>query len=153
MCIRHWFRMSYTSTHQSKTDFCRFTLFNHVFKVKTRCLFCTVIECDCATSTMASLLELLLKIVTFNTVLMVLKIVTLLYNGHLCFFHRDRYTTRDGYRERKKNPEVKAQGHRSGGSGEENTIFVTLKMQFQGLLTHGMLGLSTNATPKLLSKL
>ena len=34
---------------------------------------------------------LFLKIVTFNTVLMVLKIVTLLYNGHLCFFNGDRF--------------------------------------------------------------
>ena len=31
---------------------------------------------------------------------------------------------------------------------EENTIFSTLKMQLQGLLTHTLLGFSTNATPK-----
>ena len=37
------------------------------------------------------LVALFLKIVTFNTVLMVLKIVTLLYNGHLCFFNGDRF--------------------------------------------------------------
>ena len=37
------------------------------------------------------LFALLLKIVTFNTVLMVLKIVILLYNGHLCFFNGDRF--------------------------------------------------------------
>ena len=37
------------------------------------------------------LVALLLKIVTFNTVLMVLKIVTLLYNGHLCFFNGDHF--------------------------------------------------------------
>ena len=37
------------------------------------------------------LVALFLKIVTFNTVLMVLKIVTLLYNGHLCFFSGDRF--------------------------------------------------------------
>ena len=37
------------------------------------------------------LVALLLKIVTLNTVLMVLKIVTLLYNGHLCFFNGDRF--------------------------------------------------------------
>ena len=30
---------------------------------------------------------------------------------------------------------------------EENTIFFTLKMQFQGLLTHKLLGPSINATP------
>ena len=44
------------------------------------------------------LFALLLKIVTFNTVLMVLKIVTLLYNGYLCFFEwrsfwSDKYYT------------------------------------------------------------
>ena len=37
------------------------------------------------------LFALLLKIVTFNTVLMVLKIVTLLFHGHLCFFNGDRF--------------------------------------------------------------
>ena len=37
------------------------------------------------------LVALFLKIVTFNTVQMVLKIVTLLYNGHLCFFNGDRF--------------------------------------------------------------
>ena len=37
------------------------------------------------------LVALFLKIVTFNTVLMVLKIVTLLYNGHLCFFNGDSF--------------------------------------------------------------
>ena len=37
------------------------------------------------------LVALFLKIVTFNTVLMVLKIVTLLYNGHLCFFNGDHF--------------------------------------------------------------
>ena len=37
------------------------------------------------------MVALLLKIVTFNTVLMVLKIVTQLYNGHLCFFNGDRF--------------------------------------------------------------
>ena len=37
------------------------------------------------------LVALSLKIVTFNTVLMVLKMVTLLYNGHLCFFNGDRF--------------------------------------------------------------
>ena len=31
--------------------------------------------------------------------------------------------------------------------------FFTLKMQFQGILTHKLLDLSTNATPKLLPKL
>ena len=36
----------------------------------------------------ALLVIVLLKIVTFNTVLMVLKILTLLYNGHLCFGDR-----------------------------------------------------------------
>ena len=62
---------------------------------------------------------------------------------------------------RKKNPEVKIQGAHRGGSGgrrppeavKENTIFFTLKMQFQGISTHKLLGLSTNATPKLLPKL
>ena len=61
---------------------------------------------------------------------------------------------------KKKNPEVKIQGAHRGGSGglrppeaEENTIFFTLKMQFQGISTHKLLGLSTNATPKLLPKL
>ena len=58
---------------------------------------------------------------------------------------------------KKKNPEVKIKGDHSGGSGglsppeaEENTIFFTLKMQFQGLSTHKLLGPSINATPKLL---
>ena len=38
------------------------------------------------------LFALLLKIVTFNTVLMVLKIVTLLYHGHnMFFFNGDRF--------------------------------------------------------------
>ena len=37
------------------------------------------------------LFALILKIVTFNTVLMVLKIVTLLYNGHLFFFSKGDY--------------------------------------------------------------
>ena len=37
------------------------------------------------------LVALFLKIVTFNTVLMVLKIVSLLYNSHLCFFNGDRF--------------------------------------------------------------
>ena len=37
------------------------------------------------------LVALFKKIVTFNTVLMVLKIVILLYNGHLCFFNGDRF--------------------------------------------------------------
>ena len=76
--------MSCASTQQSETDFfCSIKLFNHVFEVKTWCLFCTGIECD---------YTLLLKIVAFNTVLMVLKIVTLLYNGHLCFFNRFEVT-------------------------------------------------------------
>ena len=43
------------------------------------------------------LLALLLKIVTFSTVLMVLKIVTLLYDGHLCFFNGDRFELSDKY--------------------------------------------------------
>ena len=58
---------------------------------------------------------------------------------------------------KKRNPEVKIKGDHSGGSGglsppeaEENTIFFTLKMQFQGLSTHKLLGPSINATPKLL---
>ena len=37
------------------------------------------------------LVALFLKIVTFNNVLMVLKIVTLLYNGRVCFFNGDRF--------------------------------------------------------------
>ena len=61
---------------------------------------------------------------------------------------------------KKKNPEVKIEGDHSAGSGvlrppeaEENTTFFTLKMQFQGLLTHKLLGPPINATPKLLPKL
>ena len=61
---------------------------------------------------------------------------------------------------KKKNPEVNIYGDHRGGSGgrsppeaEENTVFFTLKMQFQGISTHKLLGLSTNATPKLLPKL
>ena len=34
-----------------------------------------------------------------------------------------------------------------GAETGENTIFSTLKMQFQGLLTHRLLGFPTNATP------
>ena len=60
--------------------------------------------------------------------------------------------------EKKKKPEVKILGNYWGGGGvsppeaEENTIFSILKMQFQDLLAHRLLGLSTNATPKLLAK-
>ena len=56
--------------------------------MKTWCLFCADIESDCATTVPLCAVT---KIVTFNTVLMVLKIVALLYNGHLCFFNGDRF--------------------------------------------------------------
>ena len=59
---------------------------------------------------------------------------------------------------KKKNPEVKMLGDHGGQGGAsplmlKNRIFLTLKMQFQGLLIYKLQGLSTNATPKLLQKL
>ena len=43
-------------------------------------------------------------------------------------------------------------GVRGATEAEENTIFSTLKMQFQHLLTHRLQGISRNANPKLLDK-
>ena len=76
-------------------------------------------------------------------------------------FHRlHQPFLRDGREEGKKILKSRYMSTRVGGSGgpcppeaEENTIFFTLKMQFQGLLTHKLLGPSINATPKLLPKL
>ena len=82
VCISYWFRMSSTSTQQSKTDFCRFPLFNHIFKAKFGAYFAPISN---VVALPQHLVALLLKIVTFNTVL---KIVTLLYNGHLCYVYQ-----------------------------------------------------------------
>ena len=60
--------------------------------MKTWCLFCADIECDCATK---APLYAVTKIVTFNTVPMVLKIVALLYNGHCVFFNGDRFEVKN----------------------------------------------------------
>ena len=67
---------------------------------------------------------------------------------------------RDGHRERKKilksryqETKVRGQGGAAPLKLKKVQYFFTLKMQFQGLLTHKLLGLSTNATPKLLPKL
>ena len=56
--------------------------------MKTWYLFCDNIECGCATTAPRCAIS---KNSNFNTVLMVLKIVALLYNGHLCFFNGDRF--------------------------------------------------------------
>ena len=72
----------------------------------------------------------------------------------------ERAIYRDGHRKRKKIMKLRYKATIVGGSGgrgppevEEDTIFFTLKIQFLGLFTYGLLGLSTNATPKLLPKL
>ena len=63
------------------------------------------------------------------------------------------YIGRDGSRERKKILKSRYKATIVGGQGgcaplevEENTIFFTMKMQFQDLLTHKLLGPSINAT-------